>query len=164
MGDINHEPTMEEILASIKKIIAEDGDAAEARPAPARKAAPEPAEEASEVDAEAEAVVEDDAAGDVLELTETIEAEAVAGTVETGNEEPIASEETVESSRAALAALAAISSSDASSDDGSNGQALENMVREMLRPMLKQWLDDNLPAIIERMVAKEIARIAGTEG
>jgi cell pole-organizing protein PopZ len=35
------------------------------------------------------------------------------------------------------------------------------MVREMLRPMLRDWLDANLPAIVEAMVAKEIERITG---
>lgn len=42
---------------------------------------------------------------------------------------------------------------------GSN-KTLEGMVREMLRPMLKNWLDANLPAIVERAVAREIARLA----
>lgn len=42
---------------------------------------------------------------------------------------------------------------------GSN-KTLEGMVREMLRPMLKTWLDTNLPGIVERAVAREIARLA----
>ncbi|MDG1438239.1 MAG: DUF2497 domain-containing protein, partial [Emcibacteraceae bacterium] len=44
-----------------------------------------------------------------------------------------------------------------------DGNTLEDLVRELLRPMLKQWLDDNLPEIAERMVAKEIARLARTK-
>jgi hypothetical protein len=39
---------------------------------------------------------------------------------------------------------------------GSRGITLEGMVREMLRPMLKEWLDRNLPYLIERLVKKEI--------
>ena len=39
--------------------------------------------------------------------------------------------------------------------------SLEGMVREMLRPMLAQWLDENLPGMVEQMVRDEIARIAG---
>lgn len=39
--------------------------------------------------------------------------------------------------------------------------SLEGMVREMLRPMMAQWLDAHLPEIVERMVKAEIARIAG---
>ena len=41
------------------------------------------------------------------------------------------------------------------------GGPLDNVVREMLRPMLKQWLDDNLPEIVEQLVTREIARITG---
>ena len=44
--------------------------------------------------------------------------------------------------------------------EGDNN-TLEGLVREMLRPMLKQWLDANLPELVEGMVAKEIARITG---
>lgn len=40
---------------------------------------------------------------------------------------------------------------------------LEALVRELLRPMMKQWLDTNLPGLVETMVAKEIARITGRE-
>lgn len=41
------------------------------------------------------------------------------------------------------------------------GAGLEDMVRELLRPALSEWLDRHLPAIVERMVAAELARIAG---
>jgi cell pole-organizing protein PopZ len=37
---------------------------------------------------------------------------------------------------------------------------IEDGVKEMLRPMLKQWLDDNLPGIVERLVRQEIERVA----
>ncbi|MDB5505944.1 MAG: hypothetical protein JWR75_582 [Devosia sp.] len=43
---------------------------------------------------------------------------------------------------------------------GNGGVTLEAMVREMMRPMLKDWLDENLPAVVERMVEKEIARVS----
>lgn len=42
----------------------------------------------------------------------------------------------------------------------SNSRTLEELVREMLRPMLKNWLDDNLPTIVERLVRAEIERVA----
>ena len=41
-----------------------------------------------------------------------------------------------------------------------NGGLIEESVREMLRPMLKSWLDDNLPGIVERLVRQEIERMA----
>jgi hypothetical protein len=43
---------------------------------------------------------------------------------------------------------------------GSQGVTLEDMTRELLRPMLKEWLDEHLPAVVERMVEKEIARVS----
>ncbi len=41
-----------------------------------------------------------------------------------------------------------------------NARTLEDLVREMLRPMLKSWLDDNLPGMVERMVRAEIERVS----
>lgn len=41
-----------------------------------------------------------------------------------------------------------------------NGQTIEGLVREMLRPMLKSWLDDNLPGLVERLVRAEIERVS----
>jgi uncharacterized protein len=41
-----------------------------------------------------------------------------------------------------------------------NGRTLEDLVREMLRPMLKSWLDDNLPGMVERLVRAEIERVS----
>ena len=41
-----------------------------------------------------------------------------------------------------------------------NARTLEDLVREMLRPMLKTWLDDNLPSMVERLVRAEIERVA----
>ncbi len=46
---------------------------------------------------------------------------------------------------------------------GGSDLTLEAIVREMLRPMLKEWLDENLPATVERMVEKEIARVSRGE-
>jgi cell pole-organizing protein PopZ len=42
----------------------------------------------------------------------------------------------------------------------SNARTLEDLVKEMLRPMLKSWLDDNLPAMVERIVKVEIERVS----
>ena len=41
-----------------------------------------------------------------------------------------------------------------------NARTLEDLVREMLRPMLKSWLDDNLPSMVERIVRAEIERVS----
>ena len=45
-----------------------------------------------------------------------------------------------------------------------NTRALDDLVREMLRPMLKEWLDDNLPNIVERLVRSEIERVSRGRG
>jgi cell pole-organizing protein PopZ len=42
-----------------------------------------------------------------------------------------------------------------------NGRTLQDLVREMLRPMLKSWLDDNLPTLVERLVLAEIEQMTG---
>ncbi|WP_420867633.1 PopZ family protein [Afifella marina] len=41
-----------------------------------------------------------------------------------------------------------------------NARTLEDLVSEMLRPMLKEWLDDNLPPLVERLVREEIERVS----
>jgi len=66
-----------------------------------------------------------------------------------------------EAERAASAAFGALASSLAS---GGDGRTLEEIVSDMLRPMLKEWLDANLPALVERLVAEEIERIARRRG
>jgi len=45
-----------------------------------------------------------------------------------------------------------------------NARTLEDLVREMLRPMLKSWLDDNLPNLVERIVKAEIERVSRGRG
>ena len=45
-----------------------------------------------------------------------------------------------------------------------NGRTLEDLVTEMLRPMLKTWLDDNLPGMVERLVRAEIERVSRGRG
>ena len=139
MGDIQQDPSMEEILASIKRVIAEDGRAAAASSARAqrRPAAPEALPPADREEPE-----------DVLELDEPV-----------GESEGLLSADAAAASRQKLAALSALRER---SDGGSSGDGpLEAVVREMLRPMLKDWLDQNLPELVEQLVTREIARITG---
>ena len=128
---------MEEILASIKRVIAEDGRAAvgAARPAPRAAARIEPEPEPEQDD-------------DVLELSDPV-----------SEEDALMSPDSAIASRQSLAALAAMRQQ---SEAGPVGDGpLEAVVREMLRPMLKDWLDQRLPELVEDMVAREIARITG---
>ncbi|PKQ09616.1 MAG: DUF2497 domain-containing protein [Alphaproteobacteria bacterium HGW-Alphaproteobacteria-12] len=59
---------------------------------------------------------------------------------------------------AASAAFGALANSLITSSGGS--RTLEDIVADMLRPMLKGWLDENLPSLVERLVAEEIERVA----
>jgi uncharacterized protein len=210
------EPSMEEILASIRRIIADD-DAAKApakaaeppkpapRPAappPKAAAAPAPAPAAgaknSQDDIDAMFGSMDDAPDtapdadpepaqpDILDLTEamqaaadsaaeglkTIEAEPdvvfneptpppVANTVAAARRQfeqnmpdrPLLAPQTtaaVDSAFNTLAQTVLVK----------NARTLDEMVAEMLRPMLKAWLDDNLPGMVERIVRDEIERVS----
>ena len=42
---------------------------------------------------------------------------------------------------------------------GEGQRTIEDMVREMLRPLLKEWLDSNLPHLVERVVQEEVSRL-----
>ncbi len=63
-----------------------------------------------------------------------------------------------EAATAASAAFGALASSMLTSAGGS--KTLEDLVSDMLRPMLKQWLDNNLPPLVEQLVREEIERVA----
>ena len=45
-----------------------------------------------------------------------------------------------------------------------NARTIDDLVRDMLRPMLKSWLDENLPTIVERLVRAEIERVSRGRG
>jgi cell pole-organizing protein PopZ len=132
MGDIQQDPSMEEILASIKRVIRED-NRAPAPPRTAKRQAQPPAPVAEE---------------DVLELDQPMEQPAA-----------LASEDAVAASRQSLAALSQ-ARAPAAPPVSENGP-LEAAVRDMLRPMLKEWLDEHLPQIVEELVTREISRISG---
>ncbi len=155
MGDISTEPSMEEILSSIKRIIAEEGDAAVASRTRRGRA--------STASARAPQVEDEDPEGDaVLELREPVEdeAEAHSGAEKSApatRPEPILSERAVEATRGPLEALSRM----VVKPDVAGSDTLEGLVREMLKPMLRDWLDAHLPQIVEAMVAREITRITG---
>ena len=161
------EPTMEEILASIRRIISEDdAPAAESAPAPEPEpvvaAAPPPAPEPEP---------EPEPAEDVLELTQRIEPPpAVVDEIEAYEPEPArpapavlasaSEEETLVSLPTSFAAASAFGQLSAAIAMPASGRTLEDLVRELLRPLLKEWLDQNLSGIVEAKVAEEVERIA----
>lgn len=138
MQSPGREPSMEDILASIKKVIAEEKEL---------RAAAEPVEAVED-----EPLPEDTSADeDVLELIEPL-----APPVDLGP--PLVDEEVAGQSRHALEQLQTVA---ASVPAPPQVNPLEEMVREMLRPMLKSWLDEHLPQMVEDHVKREITRITG---
>ena len=205
MSDQNaeQEPTMEEILASIRRIISEDGEeegSAEAAPEEVPEAEPEPDEEVLELTDE----VQDDGTvvnlktGEEIDEEPAVEAEEEVGlemidaeeepkperepepedepepeaepepVAEPALEDAVAAEATERlvsdmpgmESVSTLSGLAAAVDSHRRAVDPSIGpRTIEDLVKEVMRPMIKEWLDDNLPSLVERLVSREIERL-----
>jgi len=204
------EPSMEEILASIRRIIADDDgvkppvrpepkppEIKAVEPPPAPKAPPPKPEPAPAPVANKQDDIDAMMAGlmdeapelepapkaepaDVLELTEEMQAPAthfrkIDGTQDVVFEEASAPPRPAEPPRPAAPSPAMpepiISSATAAAVDSAfhalaqtvlvqNAKTLEDLVKEMLRPMLQHWLDNNLPTLVERLVRAEIERVA----
>ncbi|MGA0600807.1 DUF2497 domain-containing protein [Caulobacter sp. KR2-114] len=179
------EPTMEEILASIRRIISEDdapGGEEEAAPAPEL---PELEPLATATPPAAHAAAPED---DVLELTDRVgggEPETLGDLEIAPLPEPepepapppviaapaprapepaplpsVGADEHLVGDPAAEAAAMAFGRLSANIAMPADGRTLEDVVRELLRPLLKAWLDDNLPAIVQATVNQEVERIA----
>ena len=151
MENAQPEPSMEEILASIRRIISEDEEEgapepakppAALRPAVPERTAPQPATAPAEDGAKSHMETED---------VEMIKKSAT----QVAEDEPILDQPTAE---AATAAFKSLSQSVRISDGP--GKTLEDLVVEMLRPMVKDWLNANLPAIVEDKVEEEVQRVA----
>jgi hypothetical protein len=212
------EPSMEEILASIRRIIADD-DASKPAKAPETAAPPKPPAAAApsrpmppatpaksatspppaarpaaapvvansqdaidamlaELDGPPSAVPQPAAtqpgtpAADVLDLTEAMAdptpSPGPAPTFRTidGTSDVVFSTKPEPPSDRALISNETIAAVDSAFNSlahtviGQNARTLEDLVREMLRPMLKSWLDDNLPSMVERIVRAEIERVS----
>jgi cell pole-organizing protein PopZ len=195
------EPSMEEILASIRRIIADDdaskpakapesatppkplsAAAAPIRPAPqaaaTKPATPSAANSQDAIDAMLaeldgpKAEPKSPPAAEVLDLTEAMAAPAkpaptpasfrtIDGTSDvvfsTKPEPPL---DRALISNETIAAVDSAFNTLAHTVIGQNARTLEDLVKEMLRPMLKSWLDDNLPSLVERIVRAEIERVS----
>jgi len=165
---------MEEILASIRRIISEDDAPAEPEPEVHAEPEPEPEPEPVAFAPEPEPIpvlAEED---DVLELTDPVREPAEThGDIDVFappeprpapvwrapvEEEPLIAESAADSAASAFGHLARAVSMPA------DGKSLEDVVRELLRPLLKAWLDEHLPEIVQARVDAEVARIARTRG
>lgn len=186
----DNEPSMEEILASIRKIIADDSlgtkkDEPQARK-PARKE-PEPEPEPVFVMPEPVDVTPDEDE-DVLDLASVAKVASQPQEVSVAfepepapmpvmNFEPVEVMVTPPPPPAPINTVAALEDRILSDNTGSLvsqafqsltrhtampaiGRSLEDVVAELLRPMLRGWLDDHLPGIVEKLVKAEIERVA----
>lgn len=149
------EPSVEEILESIKKVIARDSRETLQSERRRRESAGVMLGSASDD--------RDSFYEEVLDLGEAAEL------VDSDNQRPaddgLTTESAARAMRDSLAALAMISEPGTPPQIVRSGEtSLEGLVRDMLRPMLADWLDRNLPEIVERLVKAEIARIAGKKG
>ena len=177
------EPSVEEILESIKKVIARD-NRAEAEHVRRRRENTGVAERAAPV----EAYLVDEPAP-VLELTDAemapvadvggyddarydhvahaaFEASEMPDDEPEGSplpiDEPLLAETARSSVRESLTALAMLAEPGARPQIVRSGEtSLEGLTRELLRPILAEWLEKNLPGMVDRLVAAEITRIVG---
>ena len=139
MANDRNEPSMEAILSSIKKIIADED---RSRAINSRRPARDSRRDESEED-------------DILELTQAAD--------ETEGE--LLDTDKAQSLRQSFSVLQTLSEPGVAPQIVRSGEtSLEGLTRELLRPALAEWLDKNLPTLVERMVAAEIARIVGKRG
>jgi uncharacterized protein len=99
---------------------------------------------------------------DDLEFTEGAAARAAHGQAAFGlpsSEKPAAAQQQI-LSRSTVSAVESAFNTLANTVLSNNARTLEDLVKEMLRPMLKSWLDDNLPGLVERIVKAEIERVS----
>lgn len=170
------DPSMEDILASIRRILNEDEQPPEGTPTPATTPQPPPPAPAA---APAAAPTPD--AEPLLALTEDMIIEAPVAPVAPPppppaprrdpepDPEPMAMPvaEALLAPAATAAAAASVShllrtvAAERSSAVYRGGPTIEDVVREEIRPLLKDWLDQYLPPLVERLVQAEIERVVG---
>jgi uncharacterized protein len=162
-----HEPSMDEILASIRRIIADEdpakgpalatgAEAAGLQSSSAPAAPPHAAETTMPPEAEINAMIAR------LQATASRQAPTDPAVAEADVVE-VSEQREAERGLMSAATSAAVGSAFnalAQTAQAQNPRTLEDLVREMLRPMLKSWLDDNLPSVVERLVRAEIERVA----
>ena len=150
--DTGQEPSMEEILASIRKVISEDGEDTEEDEVTEPEPEPAPAPEGN----------------DAIELTDQVVPPPPAEL-----EEITLIDEVVEDDVLVSAAATAVGASafaqltgamDLSMRLGGVDRTLEALVKELMRPMLRDWLEANLPAVVERLVQREIDKMSVKSG
>jgi cell pole-organizing protein PopZ len=149
------EPSVEEILESIKKVIARDNrsTAADERRLRESRGVAETVHQAA------------DDGDEVLDLADSAEFAEDFEADQPEDVPALVTEDARTSMRESLAALAMLAEPGAQPQIVRSGEtSLEGLARDLLRPALAEWLDKNLPPMVERLVAAEITRIVGKRG
>jgi len=160
----DNEASVEEILESIKKVIARDNRVGAMEARRRRMLVSEDSETEPAPIARTHQVRDTFDAGDeVLDLSEMeCEPEPSALPLGEGDESPLIADTMRDAMQENLAALAMLAEPPARPQIVRQGEtSLEGLAREMLRPMLAEWLEANLPSMVENLVQAEIARIVG---
>ncbi len=145
------DPSMEDILASIRKILADETVAEENQAEePQVEMQPEPAP-APVVEPVVQATPDDD----VFDLSNAQIVTPAPAPAPTLVAQPVA-----KASACTLSYLAQMIAEDKKSSIGNGGLTIEEIVKETIRPIIKEWLNQNLYDMVERLVRKEIEKVA----
>lgn len=159
------DPSMEDILASIRRILSEDEAAPAAAPADEDVLVLEPSMMRSDLPTSAPAPSAESAAADPPPVASGPPPSAPEPPDEAEPMPPsgagLVAPETAAAAAASVAGLVRTLASDRALQVRAGGPTIEDLVRQMLRPLLKDWLDANLPALVERQVRAEIERVVG---
>lgn len=153
MGDMSKEPSMEDILSSIRRVIEREDATRVVDDAPIATEIGEPTDEPLELTQAAEFHEPLD------EGTTNRPRTASSDSGETADNETILSSDTLAASRQMLASLASLKGEVSTATPAAAPTTIDDLVRESLRPMLKAWLDEHLPGIVEAIVTREVGRI-----
>ncbi len=163
--DTGQEPSMEEILASIRKIISEDGEEDEEDEVPEPEPLPEPEPvPAPALEPEADDAIElmDPVAPAPPQPPAELEEITLIDEVVDDEDDVLVSAVTTAVGATSFAQLAG--ALDPNMRMGGVDRTLEALVKELMRPMLRDWLEANLPVVVERLVQREIDKMSVKSG
>jgi len=149
------DPSMEDILASIRRILSEEEQPAD--PKAGDDAAPAPEDDVLVLESSmmvADPVVPTQEEPVVVAVPEP----AKPATADTAG---LVGPETARAAAASVAGLVAHLASERGTQVYRGGPTIEDLMRAELRPLLKEWLDTHLPPMVERLVRVEIERVVG---
>ncbi len=163
MENAQPEPSMEEILASIRRIISEDDEdatAAAPKPAPVHETANQTEERSAPMAQKSEPATHSEPPKTHVE-TEDVDMikQNVTEAMALSADDTILNEATTAATSEAFRNL-----SESVRISSGEGSTLEELVVQMLKPMVKEWLNENLPTIVEQKVEEEVQRVARRRG